>query len=249
MCSSPPKPPKFEKVDTFQAYKQHSRYDEFMKESGTTGFNSDNDVKNFNRWLLKDTFETESKDETFVKAFNELINKGNLTGVQNIDYTSKEAKQFRKQYQQTGKKGNWRTSFARQNFDFSDDQDLQRVYDRQFEIRQSAVQDEINARLDEQNQGFLDQQEKQARQNKRLMKEMMDQPQFTARQAALPKIQYKAKAPDPVPAQPAPPPVMNISPAPAPELVNIGNQMGIVKQSSTARSRSRQRTRGTASLT
>ena len=82
-----------------------------------------------------------------------------------------------------------------------------------------------------------------------MMEEMMNQPMYSPQQAALPKVQYKPKEAKPMPAQPAPAPSMNITPAPAPELVNTGNQMGIVKQSSTARTRSRMRTRGTSILT
>ena len=143
----------------------------------------------------------------------------------------------------------WEGAYAYQNFNFSDDRDLQRVYDEQFRLQQESYQDEQNDRLDEQTDKFLESQQEAAEANQAMMEEMMNAPQFSAQQAALPKVQYKAKNPKPMPAQPAPPPMMNISPAPAPELVNVGNQMGIVRQSSTARTRSRQRTRGTASLT
>ena len=84
---------------------------------------------------------------------------------------------------------------------------------------------------------------------KEMMEAMMDQPIYSPQQARLPEVQYKAKAPAPMPVAPTPPPQMNISAAPVPELVNTGNPMGIVRQSSTARSRTRQRTRGTSSLT
>ena len=74
----------------------------------------------------------------------------------------------------------------------------------------------------------------------------MNQPTFSARQATLPKVQYNTRAPQPMPDTPAPPPQMNISAAPAPQLVNASSPMGIVRQSNTARSRFRQRTRGTS---
>ena len=81
------------------------------------------------------------------------------------------------------------------------------------------------------------------------MEEMMNQPIYSARQATLAPVQAKPKAAKPTPVAPAPPPAMNISTAPAPELVSMGNPMGIVKQSSTSAQRSRRRTRGTSSLT
>ena len=108
---------------------------------------------------------------------------------------------------------------------------------------------EQNARLDEQTQMFIDSQKEASEAQAKAMEEMMNAPLYQPAQAALPKVQYQAETPDPMPAAPAPPPSMNISTAPAPELVNVNNPMGIVRQSSTARSRSRQRTRGTASLT
>ena len=143
----------------------------------------------------------------------------------------------------------WEGAYAYKNFNFSDDRDLQRVYDEQFRITQKEFQDDQNERLDDQTEKFIKSQKEAAEANQEMMEDLMNQPIYSARQASLPTVQYQAKTPKPVPAQPAPPPMMNISPAPAPELVNVGNQMGIVRQSSTARTRSRQRTRGTASLT
>lgn len=92
-------------------------------------------------------------------------------------------------------------------------------------------------------------QEMADRRQQEMLEEMMNQPIYSPQQAALPKVQYNAKTPKPMPAQPAPPPAMNISPAPVPELVNTGNPMAIVKQSNTARTRARIRTRGTSTLT
>lgn len=275
MCSAPsaPKTPKYEPVDQYQAYKQHARYKDFMAASGTKNFGSDNDVRNFNQWLLQDQFDTEFRDESFMGAFTDLVVEGNLTGSKNIDFKSKQALQFKRKYAQMneGKYKGWQGAYAYTNFDYSDDSDLQRVYDKQFEIQQEAIrlestqalEDQFEAnqqmQIDAQNaanqaqQDMIDAMNEQAKQNstdqKEMMEEMMNQPIYQAQQAALPKVQYKPKTPEPMPAAPAPPPTMNISPAPAPELVNTGNQMGIVKQSSTARTRSRQRTRGTASLT
>lgn len=160
------------------------------------------------------------------------------------------------------------------NFIHSDDTDtnweLQKIYDRMYDNEAAKAQKKSNKALEKQANLYIEQQEKaqkaaqkqfkkqmkaqkesqdaMAQQQKELMEQMMDQPIYSARQAALPKVQYKAKTPEPTPVAPAPPPTMNITPAPAPELVNIGNPMGIVRQSKTTRSRSRQRTRGTSTL-
>ena len=43
----------------------------------------------------------------------------------------------------------------------------------------------------------------------------MNQPIYSAKQAALPTVQYKAPDPEPMPVAPAPPPAMNINPDPS----------------------------------
>ena len=102
------------------------------------------------------------------------------------------------------------------------------------------------------NQKQLRQQQKAQQQmfdqQQAMMEEMMNQPVYSAQQAALPQVQYQARTPEPMPAAPAPPPAMNIQAAPAPQMTNVGSQMSIVRQSSTAKQRSRRRTRGTSSL-
>jgi len=251
MCSAPsaPKAPKYQKVDEYQAYKQHQRYDDFKAATGRK-FDSDKDVAAFNEWLLQDQFDTEFNDESFMDAFNNLARDGNLTGSKHLDFKSQEARKFRQKYKrEVGRTRGWEGAYAYMNFDYGDDSDLQRVYDEQFRIQQEQFTKDQNKRLDKQTKDFLDAQKQAAADNQKAMEELMNQPVYQAQQAAMPKVQYKPDNPAPVPAAPAPPPSMNISPAPAPELVNVSSPMGIVRQSTTARTRSRQRTRGTASLT
>lgn len=252
MCSAPsaPKAPKYEPVDTYASYKQHTRYDDFIASGRKSKIDDDDDVRIFNEWLLQDSFETEFADDTFMDAFTNLAKEGSLRGARDLDYESKEAREFRRQYKkEVGNTRGWEGAYAYSNFNYSDDADLQRVYDEQYRLNQENYQDEQNDRLDKQTQDFLDSQKEAAEANAEMMEEMMNAPVYQAQQAAMPKVQYKPDNPAPVPAAPAPPPSMNISPAPAPELVNVSNPMGIVRQSTTSRSRSRQRTRGTASLT
>ena len=66
------------------------------------------------------------------------------------------------QKQITRKRGTyegWEGAYAYANFDYSDDSDLQRVYDEQYRIDQERMTDEQNKRLDKQTQMFIDQQQ------------------------------------------------------------------------------------------
>lgn len=295
MCSSPsPKAPKYDPIDQYQSWKQHPLYKDF-RVATNHNMNEDSDVVRFKQYINERQYETEFKDADFVSAFNELALAGQLSGVRQLDLESTAAKRFRHTFKKENKGSTegWDAAYLRSNFDYSDENDLQRVYDKVFEYDQKAIRDEANQIMQDQNKANLKEQSKirrannqqqrkmqkrtakqqrlameaQNKQQEKMMKEMarqqrlsmeaqaaqmeemMNQPIYQAKQAALPKVQYNPRTPDPMPTAPAPPPAMNISPTPAPELVNIGNQMGIVKQSSTARTRSRQRTRGTASLT
>ena len=61
------------------------------------------------------------------------------------------------------------------------------------------------------NQKQLNQQQKAQEdmyaQQQAMMEEMMNQPIYNPKQAALPKIQERPKTPDPMPVAPAPPPI------------------------------------------
>ena len=157
---------------------------------------------------------------------------------------AKSEKQYNKQISQQAKE------YADQQAKLQ--KQSQKAANQQFKKQMAAQKDaqkNANKQYKQQRKDQIAAQEAAAQQQKELMEEMMNQPIYSAQQAALPKVQYKAKAPEPMPAAPAPAPAMNINPAPAPELTNIGNQMSIVRQSSTAKQRSRRRTRGTSSLT
>ena len=119
---------------------------------------------------------------------------------------------------------------------------------KQYQKQQEAAMAQSQAQFEEQMAAQKLAQDEMAAQQKELMEAMMNQPVFSAKQAALPSVQYQPETPDPMPVAPAPPPAMNIQSAPPPELTNIGNQMSIVRQSSTAKQRSRRRTRGTSTL-
>lgn len=79
-------------------------------------------------------------------------------------------------------------------------------------------------------------------------KQAEDARNYRPKQADLPPVMAPVVQPKPIPLAP-PTPRMEIQRTPpAPELTRTDNNMAIIKQSSTARSRLRRRTRGTASL-
>jgi len=130
-------------------------------------------------------------------------------------------------------------------------QQMQKQQQRQQKLQasqQKKAQNRYDKQMQAQQKAQAKQQKQMMKQQEKMMKEMMDQPIYNPKQAALPKVQQQARTPDPMPVAPKPAPTMNIPTAPAPEMVSMGNPMGIVKQSSTSRSRSRRRTRGTSSL-
>lgn len=92
--------------------------------------------------------------------------------------------------------------------------------------------------------------DKQAQEYRDQLDEMMRQSQLinNPRQGPVAPVTAPIKMPKPIPVAP-PTPRMEIERTPpAPELVQGPNKMAIVKQSASARSRQRMRTRGTASL-
>ena len=248
------------------------------REIGINNISNDEEMREVTKFLLKEDFELERNDDLFRKAEAQLYEEGVLSGMGNNVYNnpkgefSKEQTAFKRKFEQeNGKKADWKYAWTQQSFKYENQQDLQKVYDRQAELEtakynarsekqlkqtekryakeQKKLNDENNARLDEQNEKMMIAQRQAEERQAEIMKEMMNQPVYQPRQAALPKMQAKPKTPKPMPVAPAPPPTMSISTAPAPELVNVGNPMNIVKQSSTSRSRSRRRNTGTSSLT
>ena len=283
MCPpSAPKPPKIPKVKQINPFEGAASDPRTKRAADALGLkiDSEEDMRRISEYILREDFNTERNSDSFREAEKALYKEGTLTGLSDnpFDTTngslSKKHQQYANKYNDKNKgagKNDWKYSYTQDNFRYEDQQDLQRIYDKQNEIEMEAYNAEQAKTIKETEKRYIKQQRKQTkkanqrvnRQNKKariagreaeerqaeLMREMMDQPVYQPRQAALPKIQAKAKTPKPMPVAPAPPPTMSISTAPAPELVNVGNPMNIVKQSSTSRSRSRGRNKGTSSLT
>lgn len=257
---SAPKPPTPKKVNIYEGMTSDPEFAKAAKELGYTSVNKDYEVAAVKELMLKNTAELERKDKSFRKAERQLYKEGLLET--NDPFTDK--KSWKDHYIQKnnlkGKKGQkaanqaYKAEVAERgkNFIYADDTDtefeLQKIYDRMATNEANKENRQFQKGLDKQIKAIEKGQKKQAKQQQKLMEEMMNQPVYSARQADVMPVQYKAKAPEPMPAAPAPPPAMNINPTPPPEMTNIGSQMSIIRQSSTASQRSRRRTRGTSTL-
>ncbi len=276
---SAPKPPTPQKINPYAGVAADPRINRARQELGMDSIENDDDMRKIQRYLLEQDFETERGDENFRLAERQLMEEGLLTNsgktqyfdIKERDLNDKQRRLKNQYLKKHGDDADWRYGLANMGRSYDDQQDMQRVFDRVYEIETEQAQAESDKVIKKQTNKYNRQQKKAAKANRKMMKqmqadqiaaqersaeqqremmeEMMNQPVYSAKAAALPTVQAKPRMPEPRPVAPAPPPQMSISPAPAPELVNIGNPMGIVRQSQTARSRSRQRTKGTSSLT
>lgn len=115
---------------------------------------------------------------------------------------------------------------------------LSKIQGRMYDNTQDEAYAESQAQQQEAADRFAALMEKQAE----------DARNYRPKQADLPPVMAPVVQPKPIPVAP-PTPRMEIQRTPpAPELTRTDNNMAIIKQSSTARSRLRRRTRGTASL-
>ena len=278
-----PKLPTLKRVNPYEGLTSDPEFAAAAEKLGYTSVNKDYEVAAVKEYLLKDTISNERRDNTFAKAERQLYKEGVLTT--NDPFVDK--KSWKENYiEKNNLKGNKGRKAANQaykdkvaeggrNFMFADDTDteweLQKIYDRMFDIdtnksirknnktlmaqadeflkKQDEVQAKADERFDKQVEEQQIAQDKIFKQQEEMMDKLLNQPIYEARQAAMPKIQAKPQTPKPINPAPAPPPQMSIPTAPAPEMVSLGNPNAIVKQSRSARSRSRRRTRGTSSLT
>lgn len=275
---SAPKPPKLKEINPYAGVSSDPRINKARQALGMDSIENDDDMRAIYTYLNQQEFELERNNPTFQQAERQLMEEGLLAGgsdkwfdIKNKDLNNKQQRLKNKYLAENGADADWRYGLSLNSRSYTDQQDLQRVYDRVFEIESETAQADADLTIKKQTKAFEKSQKQAQRKNTRamnkmnrqnikaqeraqefqrqMMEDMMNQPVFSAKQAALPTVQAKPKLPDPMPVAPAPPPQMNIATTPAPELVNIGNPMGIVRQSQTARSRSRQRTKGTSSLT
>lgn len=278
MCgASPPKPPKVKKINPFQGAMSDPRVARAASELEIRDISNDDDMRRVTEFINKEDFELERDDRNFREAERQLYAEGALSGLREMDglydgkRTDRQIRFKQKHLREFGEDADWKYAYGQENFKYENQADLQKVYDRQAEIETDRYNEKADNKLKRTEKRYIQQQKNQTKKNnaeldKRqeqmliaqreaedrqadLMREMANQPVYQPRQAALPKVQAKPKTPKPMPVAPAPPPTMSISTAPAPELVNVGNPMNIVKQSSTSRSRARGRNKGTSSLT
>ena len=239
---SAPKPPSPKKVNPYEGMTSDPDFYAAAQQLGINSVDKDSEVRRVREQMIKNTAEAERNSKSFRRAEKQLYKEGILTkekGQKRQDATNSDfelQKIYDRQYDNEAAKA---------------DRQYQKSIDKQtakYEKQQKQAQKQAQAQFDKQMAAQKESQDAMAAQQKELMEQMMNQPVYSAKQAALPAVQYQPETPDPMPVAPAPPPAMNIQSAPPPELTNIGNQMSIVRQSSTAKQRSRRRTRGTSTL-
>ena len=125
---------------------------------------------------------------------------------------------------------------------------LSQIQGRMYDNTQDEAYAEQQASTDKAAQDFKDMMSKQSEAQAKMMEDMLNAPKYSARQAPLAPVMAPSVTPEPMPVAP-PTPRMEIQKTPpAPELTSSPNNMTIVKQSASSRSRQRMRSRGTASL-
>lgn len=125
---------------------------------------------------------------------------------------------------------------------------LSKIQGRMYDNTQDEAYAQQQATTDKAAQDFKDMMSAQSEAQAKMMEDMMNAPQYSAQQAPVAPVMAPVVTPEPIPVAP-PTPRMEIQKTPpAPELTTSSNNMTIVKQSASARSRQRMRSRGTASL-
>ncbi len=125
---------------------------------------------------------------------------------------------------------------------------LSEIQGRMYDITQDEAYAKQKADTDKAAQDFKDMMSKQSEEQAKMMEEMMNAPKYQARQAAVPPVMAPVVTPKPIPVAPSTPRMEIQKTPPAPELTTSPNNMTIVRQSKSARTRQRIRSRGTASL-
>ena len=125
---------------------------------------------------------------------------------------------------------------------------LSQVQDRMYTNTQDEAYAQQKADTDKSAQDFKDMMAEQAESQAEMMEKMMNAPTYQARRGDVAPVMAPVVTPKPIPVAP-PTPRMEIQKTPPPpELTQTPNNMAIIRQSKSARSRQRIRSRGTASL-
>lgn len=125
---------------------------------------------------------------------------------------------------------------------------LSQVQDRMYTNTQDEAYEQQKADTDKSAQDFKDMMAEQAESQAEMMEKMMNAPTYQARRGDVAPVMAPVVTPKPIPVAP-PTPRMEIQKTPPPpELTQTPNNMAIIRQSKSARSRQRIRSRGTASL-
>ena len=222
------------------------------KELGIYKVEDEEQVQKIKTHLFQKDLAIDRRDETFRKAEKQLYKEGVLTQDKTVDTISdRRKKEYKKmQIEATGSKKGWKEMANKDLLAKSTNtqKELQTIYDRQAEIENKKTVKEsqkYQKQLQKEANKFM---KKQNKKQQEALDKLMNAPKFTAQQAPTAPVMPPVEQPDPMPVAPPTPQPMAIQAAPPPQLTTSQNSMGIVRQGSTARARTRRSSRGTSRL-
>ena len=263
---SAPKP-KAQKVNPYSGVTADPNVAEAQAALEIKNVNSDNDMRQINEWILNKRYEEQYKDDYWYQAQEDIAgddydddwrpSSGQLDQINARAYDYQVQSETESSNQmlidiqegfaaETQKQQNKMIKEQRQQNKQNIRANNKLFRKNKKEARKTtARQNAIVAERDRVNQESMD---KAAAAQQAMMEEMMNQPVYMPRQAALPTVQKPMPKQNPILPAPAAPSPMNIGPPPAPELTSANNKMAIVRTPKSTRARQRRATRGTSSL-
>ena len=257
---SSPSPPKPQKINPYEGVGSDRRVNEARQALGMDNIEDEDDMRKVNDYIFNQDVAHYQKDPEFNKAVSQLVMEGRIDADVNRysdeesynkwadskgfdearkkHYAGRMVKEHGEDWYHTGIEG---AKINTQNI-----VDIQGRQEENYYNDQSAEQ---QAQLDKAYKRSKRDSKKAADEQRAFMEEMMNQPVYMAKQAALPTVQKPVAKQDPILPAPAAPNPMNIAPPPAPELTAAANKMAIVKTPQSTKARQRRATRGTSSLT
>jgi hypothetical protein len=265
MSLNEPKKPK--PINQYAGVTSNPDVAEAQKAIGIKNVDSDNDMREINEWILNKRYEEQYKDDYWYQAQEDIAgddydddwrpSSGQLDQInaRAYDYQVQAETQSNNQMLIDIQEGFAAETQKQQDRMIKAQERQNRINNREAKQlfrknkketrRQTKKQNAIVAERDRVNQENMD---KAAAAQQAMMEEMMNQPVYMPRQAALPTVQKPMPKQNPILPAPAAPSPMNIGPPPAPELTLANNKMAIVRTPKSTRARQRRATRGTSSL-
>ena len=223
-------------------------------------------MRQINDYIHQQDVALYMKDPDFLRAAGDLAGEGLLVNNEDYRYHSKESfDAWAKSEEGGGMSTKEKRDYIARKQDFYgtndwyaqhgsqgislDERDISTVMNRVDENTYNEQSAEQQAQLDAAYERSKADSEAAAAEQRAFMEEMMNQPVYMPKQAALPTVQKPMAKQNPILPAPAAPTPMNITPPPAPELTAANNKMAIVRTPQSTKARQRRATRGTSSLT